>query len=103
MASADVDDMEFEPRTPFVGLHDNLAESVLQALQRPAAGPEMARRDPFRDLVIFGKFTQGTRHVAILAVLTSQPRFPEVIAPFQKSLGLFPHNPCTQAVTIGAH
>src|SRR5712691_1561445 len=65
--------------------------------------PQMSGDRSDRDVKVFRELAQRAKHVAILAVLATQPGLVKILTPFEERLGLLAHHPLTQGVAVGTH
>src|SRR5262245_48930045 len=81
-------------------LSDDERERRAQALSRMAAGPEVPRDRTHGHLKVFSGLSLGPRHVAVLALLPTETRLREVVAPFEERLRLLADDACAQCVAV---
>src|SRR5713101_7145763 len=68
-----------------------------------ASRPEMSCDCPYRNVEVFCDLTEGSQHVAVLAVLAPEPRLVEVLTPLEERLRLLSDDSRSQGMAIGAH
>src|SRR5215467_346736 len=68
-----------------------------------AAGPEVPRCSAHGNVEALRELALGLWHVAILAMLSSQPRLEEIFTPLEERLGLLAGDALAERMAVGAH